>query len=156
MSRQEKQEESDIELDIDIDVDQDPESDEELDTQGKAPVEADDSDMSSVESDSDDEYEFAEPDEFAEAETTQTIVKDEQRITSDVLSKYELVELINIRATQISKGNRVFTDITGLRDPVSMAKKEIYDNQCPLLVKRHLGNNLYEIWNPNEMPKPKI
>jgi DNA-directed RNA polymerase subunit K/omega len=86
----------------------------------------------------------------------ETIVKDSDRITSEVLSKYEMIELINIRATQISKGDKPFTDVSGLRDPISMAKKEIYDNRCPLLIKRYIGVGLYEVWNPNEMNKPKI
>lgn len=84
------------------------------------------------------------------------IVKEEDRITSDVLSKYEMVELISIRATQISKGDIPFTNIDNLRDPILMSKKELYDNRCPLMVKRHIGNNIYEYWNPNEMSKPKI
>jgi DNA-directed RNA polymerase subunit K/omega len=84
------------------------------------------------------------------------VIKEENRITSDVLSKYEIVELISIRATQISKGDHPFVDVVGLRDPISMAKKELYDNRCPLLVKRHIGNNMYEYWNPNNMSKPKI
>lgn len=84
------------------------------------------------------------------------IVKEEDRITSDSLSKYEMVELISIRATQISKGDVPFTDIENLRDPILMAKKELYDNRSPLMVKRHIGNNIYEYWNPNEMSKPKI
>lgn len=84
------------------------------------------------------------------------IVKEEDRITSDCLSKYEIIELISIRATQISKGDYPFTDVKNLRDPISMAKKEIYDNRCPLLVKRGIGNNKFEVWNPNLMFKPKI
>ncbi len=89
-------------------------------------------------------------------DTIEYIVKEEDRITSDYLSKYEMIELINIRATQISKGDYPFTDVKNLRDPISMAKKEVYDNRCPLLVKRAIGNNKFEIWNPNLMFKPKI
>lgn len=89
-------------------------------------------------------------------EMEEIIVAMEDRITSDILSKYEIVELISIRATQISKGDKPFTDVESLRDPIAMAKKELYDNRCPLLVKRGVGNNMYEYWNPNYMSKPKI
>lgn len=95
-------------------------------------------------------------DEDTSDDLVEYIVKEEDRITSDYLSKYEMIELINIRATQISKGDYPFTDVKNLRDPISMAKKEIYDNKCPLLVKRGIGNNKFEIWNPNLMMKPKI
>lgn len=139
-----------VESDIELDIEDDP-----IDIADEEPQE--DYDSEDYDSDKEDyEYEDQQEEDFPEAETTEIMVNDEDRTTSDVLSKYEIIELISIRATQISKGNRVFTDITGLRDPISMAKKEIYDNQCPLLVKRHIGNNMYEVWNPNEMSKPKI
>lgn len=97
-----------------------------------------------------------EEDVYNEDTEFEYIVKEEDRITSDALSKYEMVELISIRATQISKGDIPFTNIDNLRDPILMSKKELYDNRCPLMVKRHIGNNIYEYWNPNEMSKPKI
>ncbi len=143
--------EDEIEDDIEeeMDLDEIDEVDEPVDADSDS--EADDD----SEAGGDVEEDFFEED-YSEIETTETIVPEEERITSDVLSKYELIELINIRATQISKGNKAFTNVEGLRDPISMAKKEIFDNECPLLIKRHIGNNLYEIWNPNEMSKPKI
>jgi DNA-directed RNA polymerase subunit K/omega len=110
--------------------------------------------------DDDDDIENTEDDVILDEGTSddlvEYIVKEEDRITSDCLSKYEMIELINIRATQISKGDYPFTDVKNLRDPISMAKKEIYDNKCPLLVKRGIGNNKFEVWNPNLMLKPKI
>lgn len=135
--------EDDLDLEVDLDADFDDAVDEVID---------DDDESEDYEEEEIEEYE----EEFPEIETTEYIIADEDRVTSDVLSKYEIVELINIRATQISKGNRPFTDVKGLRNPNDMAKKEIFDNQCPLLIKRHIGNNKYEIWNPNEMSKPKI
>lgn len=84
------------------------------------------------------------------------IVKSENRITSNILSIYEYIELISIRASQITNGSFVFTDVIGLSDPLEMAKKEVIDNRCPLYVKRHIGLNRYELWSPNVMSKPKI
>ncbi len=137
IEEKEDAEESDAEEDNDNDKDGDSDGDE--DSEGE-------------ENGDEDEYY---PEEDA-GDKEEIIVKEEDRITSDVLSKYEIVELISIRSTQISKGDMPFTDVSGLRDPISMAKKEIYDNRCPLLVKRHIGNNMYEYWNPNNMSKPKI
>lgn len=86
----------------------------------------------------------------------QYIVQSDDKITSSILTIYELVELISIRGSQISNGSYVFTDITGLTDPTEMAKKEIMDNKCPLYIKRHIGLDKYELWSPNLMSKPKI
>lgn len=83
------------------------------------------------------------------------IVPANQRITSEKLSDYEIAELINVRATNISKGGKIFTNIEGLYDPIEMAKKELLDRKCPLYIKRNIGyvdNILYvEKWSPNEM-----
>jgi len=84
------------------------------------------------------------------------IVKSENRITSNMLSIYEFIELISIRASQIENGSHVFTDVTGYSDPIEMAKKEVIDNRCPLYVKRGIGMNRYELWSPNVMSKPKM
>jgi DNA-directed RNA polymerase subunit K/omega len=84
------------------------------------------------------------------------IVKSEDKITSNILTIYEMTELISIRATQISNGSYIFTDISGINDPMEMAKKEIIDNRCPLYVKRYIGLSKYELWSPNLMIKPKI
>lgn len=86
----------------------------------------------------------------------QYIIKNDDKITSNILTIYEMTELIGIRATQISQGSPVFVDINYISDPIEMAKKEIINNKCPLYVKRYIGLDKYELWNPNEMIKPKI
>lgn len=86
----------------------------------------------------------------------QYIIKNDDKITSNILTIYEMTELIGIRATQISQGSPVFVDIEYLSDPIEMAKKEIINNKCPLYIKRYIGLDKYELWNPNEMVKPKI
>ncbi len=86
----------------------------------------------------------------------QFIVQSDDKITSNILTIYELVELISIRGSQIANGSYVFTDIVGLSEPTEMAKKEIMDNKCPLYIKRHIGLDRYELWSPNLMSKPKI
>jgi len=87
---------------------------------------------------------------------TETMVLDDDRVTSNRLSRYEMVELINYRALQISKNPLCFVDITGMRDPVEMAIKELYQNKCPLMVKREVAPNMFELWNPNLMVKPQL
>lgn len=86
----------------------------------------------------------------------QFIIKSDDKITSNILTIYEMTELIGIRATQISQGSPVFIDIDCISDPIEMAKKEILNNKCPLYVKRYIGLDKYELWDPNIMIKPKI
>ena len=86
----------------------------------------------------------------------QFIIKSDDKITSNILTIYEMTELIGIRATQISQGAPVFVDIEYISDPIEMAKKEIINNKCPLYIKRYIGLDRYELWDPNIMIKPKI
>lgn len=89
------------------------------------------------------------------------IVKPENRRTSQVLSKYEMTEIISIRSTQISQHSNCMVDITGLDDPIKMAKRELMARKCPLIVRRFVGckknvktgvvEDYYEYWSPSEM-----
>jgi len=78
-------------------------------------------------------------------------LRPEQRITSEIITKYELCRVISIRAKQIEKDNIIFTDVSGITDPIKMAEKEIYDRKCPLSIIRKLNNNTAEKWDVNEM-----
>jgi len=148
---EEKKEDEEEDNNSNVDAEEEKKEEEEEDSDYGDEIDDSDDEVNANEDDEDEYY----PEEDA-GDKEEIIVKEEDRITSDVLSKYEIVELISIRSTQISKGDMPFTDVSGLRDPISMAKKEIYDNRCPLLVKRHIGNNMYEYWDPNNMSKPKI
>lgn len=160
LTQQSKEEEEENKDDDNKDEEEDKEIEEgDGDGDGEDDDEDEEVDGKEEEEEDGDEEEEAEDEYYPEedaGEMEEIIVKEEDRITSDVLSKYEMVELISIRATQISKGDKPFTGVGSLRDPISMAKKELYDNRCPLLVKRNIGNNMYEYWNPNHMSKPKI
>lgn len=87
------------------------------------------------------------------------IVKPENRITSNVMSKFEMTEYVSIRTAQIAEYNNCMVDITGLDDPVNMAKRELMQRKCPLMLRRSIGRRLikgeyvqhYEDWNPAEM-----
>jgi DNA-directed RNA polymerase subunit K/omega len=95
------------------------------------------------------------------------VVKPENRITSDKLSKYEITEMISIRAMQIAQYNNCLVDIGGLTDPIDMAKREIMMRMCPLILRRDMGTRVdasdpknpkeityQEWWSPNEMQFP--
>ena len=83
-------------------------------------------------------------------------VNPENRITSEVMTKFEYCQVIGIRAKQLEDYDNPFTDVGDISDPIEMAKKELLDNKCPLYVKRFIGLNKYELWSPNVMSKPHL
>lgn len=78
----------------------------------------------------------------------------EDRITSEVMTKFEYCEVISIRAKQIENGASSFTDIGDLTDPIEIAKKEIADKKCPLDIIRMKTDKIAERWHVNEMAIP--
>jgi DNA-directed RNA polymerase subunit K/omega len=85
---------------------------------------------------------------------TITVVPDNMRITSDIMTMFEFSEIIGIRTLQIEKGSPVFTDVSELHTPYDMAIKELFDRQCPLKVIRKTGPFEHEEYRCNEMGFP--
>ena len=85
-------------------------------------------------------------------------VHPENRITSDVMSKFELCEVRSHRAKQIESGFLPFTDVGDLTDPLAIANKEICDKKCPLDIVRvileHNNVKIAEKWHVNELAIP--
>lgn len=87
--------------------------------------------------------------------------KDENNLTTDVLSIYEMTNIVSIRATQISTNLNPMVDVSDLQDPILMAKRELMMRKCPLIVRRFVGEKknaktgkyelVYEFRNPNTM-----
>jgi DNA-directed RNA polymerase I, II, and III subunit RPABC2 len=75
----------------------------------------------------------------------------ENRVTSEIMNRYEYTEIISIRAKQIEDGGPCFTNIENLTDPIEMAEKEMRDRKCPLDITRMLSENVGELWHANEM-----
>jgi len=82
------------------------------------------------------------------------VVNPNDRRTSNRMTMFELTRIIGIRAEQIRKHPIVYVNIDGMDDPIQMAKKEIKHKKCPLLIRRMVGANKCEKWNPNEMGFP--
>jgi DNA-directed RNA polymerase subunit K/omega len=88
------------------------------------------------------------------------IIAPDKRKFSNILSKYEMTEIISIRSTQIAHFNNCMVDAPGLSDPILMAKRELMMRKCPLVLSRFAGElpdqngkkySYYEYWYPNEM-----
>lgn len=86
------------------------------------------------------------------------IVPPDQRITSEIIQLSEMVEAVGIRISQIEQGSPVFTDVTGLNNPIDQAKKELFDRCSPLILSRALIKEpsywLVEEWKVREMTFP--
>jgi DNA-directed RNA polymerase subunit K/omega len=86
------------------------------------------------------------------------IVHPQDRMTSEVMSLYEMAECTSIRAQQIATYNNCMV-ATDLSDPIEMAKYELMQRKCPLVIRRKVGEvregdeyvEYFEEWDPNEM-----
>lgn len=67
------------------------------------------------------------------------VVKPEDHLTPNILSQYEMTEIISIRSTQIAKTGVCTVKIDGLDDPILMAKRELIQRKCPLRCRRYVG-----------------
>ena len=79
------------------------------------------------------------------------IVPNDERITSHIISKYELPNIIGKRALEIEKGGHVFTNVDNLVDPELIAMKELLDRKNPNVIYRPYSNGDVEKWKCNEM-----
>jgi hypothetical protein len=85
------------------------------------------------------------------------VVHPDKRITSQRLTKFEMTQLTNLRGDQIALDNICMVDVTGLKDSISMAKRELMMRKCPIVLRREVGytpdgkNKLVEDWDPNTM-----
>jgi hypothetical protein len=164
----------DTEADAEVDADDDAEAEADDAEVDDADAEADDAEADDADEDADATYINADDDGYAVkqkfdimdmmqadvASREVIVVGNDQRVTSHVLSKTEITEALSIRCAQIQKNPIVFVDITGIDDPIIMAKKEINERKCPLILRRLLGRfkgkDYYEYWDINEMTRPYV
>lgn len=78
-------------------------------------------------------------------------IPDNERISRNILTKYEVVRLIGTRAKQISDGSKVFVKFDGKKSALELAELELKHKMMPLKVKRQLPNGRYEIWKLSEL-----
>jgi DNA-directed RNA polymerase subunit K/omega len=79
-------------------------------------------------------------------------VPDNERITTKKLTKYERVRILGIRTKQIAMGAKVMLKYEGSdKTPEDLARLEIERKVCPILIKRTLPNNKYELWKLSEL-----
>jgi DNA-directed RNA polymerase I, II, and III subunit RPABC2 len=80
-----------------------------------------------------------------------TQVPDDERITLNKLTKYEMVRVLGIRAQQISVGAKSLVKNIEGKSPIEIAIYELKNKMTPFKIKRPLPNNTYEVWKIKEL-----
>jgi len=75
----------------------------------------------------------------------------DERTTDPQLTHYEKVRLLGIRSKQITMGSKVMVKYDTNMGAVELAKYELINKTTPLLIKRPLPDNSYEIWKVSEL-----
>lgn len=75
----------------------------------------------------------------------------DERVTTNVLTKYERGRILGARATQIADNAPVLIALEGEVDPYMIAYKELQQRLIPFVVRRYLPDGTYEDWAINEL-----
>jgi DNA-directed RNA polymerase subunit K/omega len=82
------------------------------------------------------------------------IIHPDNRITSEIMTKFERTEVISIRSRQIENGGNCFVSVDDLTDPIEMAIREMQQKRCPCDILRARTDKIYERWHVNELANP--
>mmetsp|Transcript_10792 Transcript_10792/g.14070 ORF Transcript_10792/g.14070 Transcript_10792/m.14070 type:complete len:149 (+) Transcript_10792:83-529(+) len=78
-------------------------------------------------------------------------VKQEHRITTKYMTKYERARILGTRALQISMNAPVMVDIDNETDPLRIAMKELREKKIPIVIRRYLPDGSFEDWGADEL-----
>ncbi|KAH9284353.1 DNA-directed RNA polymerases I, II, and III subunit RPABC2 [Echinococcus granulosus] len=78
-------------------------------------------------------------------------VEKSKRITTPYLTKYERARVLGARALQLSMSAPVMVELSGERDPLKIAEKELRANKIPIIIRRYLPDGSFEDWNLDEL-----
>lgn len=67
------------------------------------------------------------------------VLKEEDFVTTDMLSLFEMTSLVTIRINQISRTGTAFVDIIMGETATTIAKRELMQRKCPLMIEREIG-----------------
>ena len=84
------------------------------------------------------------------------VVSDEERVTSNVMTKAEITRAIALRTQQISRYPSTYTNTDGLTHAKEIATLELYNRKSPLILRRFVGwtsagEKIIEKWKVREM-----
>ena len=132
---------ADVDVDVDADVDVDVDADVDVDIDIDVDVDIDD-DMD----DGDDDGNIIADGGDADVESMAVRVLDEDRITPNILTKYEMCRVLGIRTKQISEGAKPLINDSLGKSPIHIAINELMLNKMPFIIKRSMPYPKYELW----------
>lgn len=73
--------------------------------------------------------------------------------TSNILTKYEKVKMLGLRAEQIQRGSTVYIDMdtVPIFNALAIAKLELNQKKLPFMISRKLPNGENEYWKLEDM-----
>lgn len=73
--------------------------------------------------------------------------------TNNILSKYEKVKIIGLRAEQLQRGATPYIEISTTKpfNACEIAKKELHANKIPFMISRKLPDGKIEYWRLSDM-----
>lgn len=123
---------------------------------------SDDNDEVYTESESDDEKDLKDGDVKEEQECEYELDEHpiryneprkerKHRSTRPVLTYYEKVQVLSVRAAQIAVGAKVFVSGAENKTPLEIAKLELEQGLIPLIIIRSFPDNTFERWKLSEL-----
>ena len=100
-----------------------------------------------------DDIDLFDEDDFDQDTVSDEILKEDERISVNRMSLYEFVRLIGTRTKQLSMGAKPMIKNTQGLSSKEIAILELKNNTLPLIIKRPLPDNRFEIWKINELEK---
>lgn len=90
--------------------------------------------------------------------TKVTVLENDDRITKNILSKYEFTKIISERANSLENGAAPLVEVDKNMSVQEIAYLEILNKKCPYFVYRQIAfgmkENIYEKWDVNQMIIP--
>ena len=91
-----------------------------------------------------------------EEEITEIIIPNNERISSNRLTKYEMVRILGERIKQLTMGAKPLIKNYESLDYERIAIEELKLNMIPYKIKRPLPNGKFEIWTLDELQKEHL
>lgn len=104
-----------------------------------------------LENDDDEEEDCIYHTKYLEKEKINKLVPNEERITTNKMTKYEYAKIIGVRATQIAQGAKVMLKNITITQPDEIAKEELKAGMLPFIIERPYPNGNYECWKVSEL-----
>lgn len=79
-------------------------------------------------------------------------MKNTEKQTMPLLTKFEKAKIIGLRATQISQGAEPLISVPSyMTSSVDIAEEELKQHKIPMIIRRYLPNNRFEDWRLDEL-----